>query len=172
MPYRSISCAEQRSLDVRNQPFSTTVIATVTGILFAAVGCLLMPMNTVFEPPPGAGVVMSAVGTVLVLAGVTLTVLGIRMHRARTLLALDRNELTVTVRAGSVPLRRHVIRLEDIDRVGVEMSEMVTYRAQIFLRNGRAIAIGDATTSARGHYERVVSQIRSFLAGEASRGST
>jgi hypothetical protein len=169
VPYRTTHCAPPRELVVRNQPLVTAVLATVTGVLFAVVGFFLMPVTDVFVPPPGAGVVMSAVGTVLVLAGVTFAALGLRMRRSRTLLALVRDELTVTVRAGDVPLRHHVIALEDIERVSVEIDDRVTYRAQIVLRGGEVIAIGDATTSARGHYEQVASDIRGFLVGDARR---
>ena len=152
---------------VPNQPVATAILAIATGVLFALVGGWLLPVTGFFVPPPGAGVVTSAVGTVLLLAGVTFAVLGARMHRSRTLLALEQDELTVTIRAGSVPVRRHVVRLADIEGVDLE-TDMATYRAQIVLRGGEAIAIGDATTSARRHYERVVCDIRGFLAGASA----
>jgi hypothetical protein len=162
VPYRSIPRSDARSLVVPNYPVLTAALATAVGLTFALTGCVLSPLTGVIVSPGGAEVVLSATGTVFVLAGVTMAVLGVRMRRSRTHLALANEELTVTVGAAV----RQVVRLDDIEQVGVETADDgkgPTYRTRIVVRNAPAIVVGDAMTSSRRHYERVAEDIRRFL---------
>jgi hypothetical protein len=167
VPYRTIPRNDPRSLVVPNYPVLTAALAVALGLFFALTGCVLSPLTGLIGAPAGGEVVLSATGTVFVLAGVTMAVLGVRMRRSRTHLALDASneELTVTVGAAS----RHVVRVDDIEHVGVETADDgkgPTYRTRIVVRGGPAILVGDAMTSARGHYERVAEDIRHFLAAD------
>src|SRR5215475_2136014 len=105
---------DARSLDVPNYPVLTAALATAVGLFFALTGCVLSPLTGLIGGPAGGEVVLSATGTVFVLAGVTMAVLGVRMRRSRTRLALANEELTVTVGAASP----HVVRVDDIEQVG------------------------------------------------------
>src|ERR1700687_6133769 len=107
-------------LVVRNHSVGTAVITCCTGFLLALMGLVLLPMTHVIVPPSGGEVAMSGTGTVLVLVGLTIAALGVRMRRSQTVLALVGEELTVTVRTGSESSRQHVLRVEDIEDVGIE----------------------------------------------------
>jgi hypothetical protein len=166
VPYRFIPWPAPRKLVVRNEPLTTAFVATCTGTFFALVGGLLLPMTNLVPPPPGGEVLMSAMATVFVLAGVAVATLSVRKRHEKTWLALEREELTVTVCSSAGPARRHVVRVDDIERVDVEIdgdTRGATYRTQIVVRGREAIALGDAMTSSRGHYERVAAEIRQFL---------
>ena len=159
MPYRSNVWPEARFLVVPDYPRLTALIAIAAGSCAVLLGCALSPVTQLFGAPLGGEVVLSAMSTVFILAGVTVAALGVRMRQSRTLLALEREELTVS--HGAHPWR-HVIRLEDIEKVGIESADDA-YRAQIVVRGGRTIALGEAMTSSRSHYERVAADVRRFL---------
>jgi len=166
MPYRSFVATAPRTLVVQNHPTLTAVLATCAGVLCALAGFGLLAALHIGVAAAGGEVVMSAMGTVFLLAGPALSFLGVRMKRSQTELLLDRDELTVTVRAGSRSVSRHVVRVDDIQDVGLETdddSAGATYRTQIVMRGGDSIALGQASTSARSHYERVAADIRGFL---------
>jgi hypothetical protein len=146
-------------LVVPDYPRLTAIVAIAAGSCAALLGYALSPMTQLLGAPQGGEVVMSAMSTVFILAGVTVATLGVRMRQSRTFLALEREELTVS--HGGAP-GRDVVRLEDIERVGIESSEDA-YRAHIVVRGGRTIALGQAMTSSRSHYERVVTDVRRFL---------
>jgi hypothetical protein len=166
VPYRSFTLAAPRHLVVRNLPRASALAANITGVVLLLGGCVLMPLAYLTSLLLGAEVLLSAMGTVFLIAGVVIAVLGARMRRSRTFFALERQELTITVRGGG-PERRHVVRVEDIEHVGLDNLDEArgaTYSVQIVLRGGDAIALGDARTSARTHHERVAEEIRGFLA--------
>jgi hypothetical protein len=162
VPYRSIPRTGARFLVVRNYPVLTAALAMALGVFFALTGCVLSPLTGLIGAPGGGEVVLSATATVFVLAGVTVAILGERMRRSRTRLALENHELSVTV--GAAP--RRVVHVHDIETVGVETADDgkgPTYRARIVVRGAPAIAVSDAMTSSRAHYERVAEDIRQFL---------
>ena len=166
MPYRTVILCPPRRLVVRNHSRATAVAASTTGILFALAGCVLLPLAYLGTVLAGAEVLLSAMGTVFVIAGVTIAVLGARLHRSRTFLAIEREELTIAVRSAGGPERRHVVRIDEVERVGLDNDDDrqgATYSVQIVVRGRDAILLGDARTSSRRHHERVAAEIRGFL---------
>jgi hypothetical protein len=153
-------------LVVRNMPRATALGASVTGVLVLVGGAVLLPLACMTSLLSGAEVLLSAMGTVFVLAGATVAALGARMLGSRTHLAMEREKLTVTVHAAWGPERRHVVRVEDIERVGLDNdcdAQGATYSVRIIVRGREPIVLDDARTSARAHHERVAAEIRGFL---------
>jgi hypothetical protein len=147
-------------------PRVTAWAASAIGTLLAVAGVVIVPLAQHFGLLSGAEVLLSAMGTVFVLAGVTIALLGARMLGSRTFLALEREQLTVTVRAAWGPERRHVVPVGAIEHVGLDNDEHVdgaTYSVHIRVRGQDAIVLDDARTSARSHHEHVAEEIRGFL---------
>lgn len=163
MPYRSFDISPPRFLAVMDHSRTAAVGAMSSGVLLALAGCAFLPMAYLSVILAGAEVLLSAMGTVFVIAGVTIALLGARMWRARTHLELRREELTIAA-AG----RRQVVRVrvDDIERVGLDNDAEgngATYAVQLVVRGGRTIVVGDARTTSRAHHERVAEEIRGFL---------
>ena len=147
-------------------PRLTAWAASVIGALLAVTGVAIVPLAQHFGLLSGAEVLLSAMGTVFVLAGVTIAMLGARMLGSRTFLALEREELTVTVRVAWAPERRHVVPVDEIEHVGLDnddRAEGATYSVHIRVRGQDAIVLDHARTSARTHHEQVAAEVRGFL---------
>jgi hypothetical protein len=165
-PYRSTSSTVRRDLVVHNVPLRTAVNSGVTGFVLVVAGALLLPMTQLIPSIVGGEVALSGMGTVFVLVGLTLAGLGFRMRAGRTYLSIDADELLVRICDPRGPRREYRIAVDDVERVGVETSHdglSPGYRAELRLRGGAAIPLGETLTASRGYYEEVAGEIRAFL---------
>jgi hypothetical protein len=140
------------------------MVSAVSGLLLALSGGIVLPMTDVIPRVAGAEVAMSAVGTAFVLVGLTIAVLGLRMKAARTYLSIDSGALRVRVGDDRGP--EYELPIEDVEQVAVEADNSgfaPSYRAEIRLRSGRAIPLGETLTASRRHQERIARDIRDFL---------
>jgi hypothetical protein len=166
-PYRSAAWSAGRQLVVRNIPLRNAMVSAVSGGLLAIAGSALLPTTQMLPRVPGAEVAMSGVGTAFLLVGLTILALGFRMRASRTYLTIDAGELRVRIGDDRGRHCEYQLRVEDVEQVGVEAIHdglAPGYRAEIRLRGGSSIPLGETLTSSRHHHERVADEIRGFLA--------
>jgi hypothetical protein len=166
-PYRSGAWGVGRRLVVRNIPLRNAMISAVSGCLLAIAGSALLPTTQLLPRVAGAEVAMSGVGTALLLVGLTILALGVRMRSERTYLTIDDGELRVRIGDDRGRHGEYQVRVEDVEQVGVEAIDdglVPGYRAEIRLRGGASIPLGETLTSSRRHHERIADEIRGFLA--------
>jgi hypothetical protein len=162
VPYRHNHSIEPRRLVVRNHAGLRVAAAAGGGTAVALAGLALLPEVGVMVPPLGSEVAVSAVATVLALAGLTLVGWALRLRRARTVLAIERGLLTVTVHSGREAVSHHVVHLDAIDDVDLETIDG-RHGARIVARGGTTLAIGDAMTAFLAHHRRHAADVRRFL---------
>jgi hypothetical protein len=166
VPYRSTIVAARRQLVVQNAPRATALSAFAMGTAFLVTGAILLPLAYAGLLLPGAEVLFSAMGTVMLIAGAAMTALAAHMLRSRTVFALEREELTITTPSDEGDTRRYVVSLADVQHVGLDGgggNHAANYCVRIGLRGTRVILLGGARTSFRRHHERVAAEIRQFL---------